>query len=66
MTRNNNLYSKAFIEIHGEIIPFLTTDDNGEVTLLVSKDDQDIYVQSMLNNMGDAASRYYTLNPNEI
>lgn len=63
MGRGRELSGEICIEVNGEVIPYLSIDEKGNKTWLVSEEDQQKYEQKMLKNIGESMSRFYTAHP---
>ncbi len=63
MGRGRELSGEICIEVNGEVIPYLSIDEKGNKTWLVSEEDQQKYEQKMLKNIGETMSRFYTAHP---
>lgn len=63
MGRGRELSGEICIEVNGEVIPYLSIDEKGNKTWLVSEEDQKKYEQKMLKNIGESMSRFYTSHP---
>ena len=63
MGRGRELSGEICIEVNGEVVPYLSIDEKGNKTWLVSEEDQQKYEQKMLKNIGETMSRFYTAHP---
>lgn len=63
MGRGRKLSGEICIEVNGEVVPYLSIDEDGAVTWLVSEEQQKEYEQAMLKNMGECMSGYYSAHP---
>ena len=58
--RSDNLTIEICIEVNGETVPYLVIDKDGKVTQLASEEDRRKYQATMLKNIGENMSRYYS------
>lgn len=63
MRQSEKWSSQVCIEKDGEMIPYLEIDSEGNITLLVSEEEQQQYESKMLDNMGESMSRFYAAHP---
>ena len=66
MRRGEKFKVEICIEVNGEVIPYLSIDEDKNVTWLVSEEDQQKYEQTMLKNIGENMSRYYCAHPEKL
>jgi len=58
--RSDNFTIEICIEVNGETVPYLVIDKDGKVTQLTSDEDRRKYQETMLKNIGENMSRYYS------
>ncbi len=63
MGQSKKWSARVCIDDGGKRIPYLLIDSEGNVTKLVSEEDQQKYEQKMLKNIGETMSRFYTAHP---
>lgn len=63
MGKNRKLSGEICIKVDGKEIPYLSIDEDNNVTWHVSEEDQQKYEQAMLKNIGETMSRFYTAHP---
>ena len=63
MGRGDKFTGRICIESDGETIPYLSIDEDGVVTWLVSDERQKEIEQKMLRNIGESMSLYYAAHP---
>ena len=63
MGQSKKWSARVCIDDGGKRIPYLLIDSDGNVTMLVSEEDQQKYEQKMLKNIGETMSRFYTAHP---
>lgn len=63
MGQRDKWSARVCIDDGGKLIPYLEIDNEGNVTFLVSDEEQKQYEQRMLKNIGETMSRFYTAHP---
>ena len=63
MGKNRKLSGEISIMVNGKEIPYLSIDEDNNVTWHVSEEDRKKFEQAMLKNIGETMSRFYTAHP---